>query len=110
MPINAVNVVISTQLGAQLIWGFSFVVGVPVHRKVFGSRDDDAFSNVKSLSMDRWTREDIDELVSLGGNRGMLGSGIPKMSLFLLMEMMTKLSWSITLETSIFWVNSGMMK
>nr|CAI6509080.1 AEL_HP1_G0018490.mRNA.1.CDS.1 [Saccharomyces cerevisiae] len=41
-----------------------------VHRKVFGSRDDDAFSNVKSLSMDRWTREDIDELVSLGGNKG----------------------------------------
>ncbi|CAI6499936.1 AIS_HP2_G0017510.mRNA.1.CDS.1 [Saccharomyces cerevisiae] len=41
-----------------------------VHRKVFGSRDDDAFSNVKSLSMDKWTREDIDELVSLGGNKG----------------------------------------
>ncbi|CAI4882244.1 CLL_collapsed_G0018130.mRNA.1.CDS.1 [Saccharomyces cerevisiae] len=41
-----------------------------VHRKVFGSRDDDAFSNVKSLSMDRWTREDIDGLVSLGGNKG----------------------------------------
>ncbi len=35
MPINAVNVVISTQLGAQLIWGFSFVVGVPLFIEKF---------------------------------------------------------------------------
>lgn len=40
-----------------------------VHRRVFGSRDDDAYSDVKSLTMDRWSTRDIDDLSSTGGNK-----------------------------------------
>lgn len=44
-----------------------------VHRKILGTNPDDEsgiFSNVKSLSMERWDGEEIDSVVSLGGNKG----------------------------------------
>lgn len=44
-----------------------------VHRKILGTNADDEsgiFSNVKSLSMERWTSEEVDSVISLGGNKG----------------------------------------
>lgn len=44
-----------------------------VHRKVLGMDPEDEsgiFSNVKSLTMERWDGEEIDSVVSLGGNKG----------------------------------------
>lgn len=40
-----------------------------VHRKVFSLRDDDAYSDVKSLSLDRWSERDLDDLSRSGGNK-----------------------------------------
>lgn len=41
-----------------------------VHRKILNTRNDAVFSEVKSLSMDRWSGRDIDTLTKLGGNKG----------------------------------------
>lgn len=41
-----------------------------VHRKILNSRDDSVFSDLKSLSMDKWTDSDLDYISSSGGNKG----------------------------------------
>lgn len=41
-----------------------------VHRKLLTTRSDEVFSNLKSLSLDRWSRHDIDDVLQLGGNKG----------------------------------------
>ncbi|QLQ79621.1 hypothetical protein HG537_0C02680 [Torulaspora globosa] len=40
-----------------------------VHRKILSLRDDDAYSDVKSLTIDRWSERDLDDLARSGGNR-----------------------------------------
>ncbi|CAH01817.1 Gts1p [Kluyveromyces lactis] len=40
-----------------------------VHRKVLGSREDGATSIVKSLSLDRWSKRDVQTVADLGGNK-----------------------------------------
>lgn len=40
-----------------------------VHRKILGGRDDGARSIVKSLTLDRWSKYDIDSVMSSGGNK-----------------------------------------
>ncbi|KAG0686071.1 hypothetical protein C6P41_001855 [Kluyveromyces marxianus] len=40
-----------------------------VHRKILGSRTDGATSIVKSLSLERWSKRDIQMVADLGGNR-----------------------------------------
>lgn len=40
-----------------------------VHRKILSLRDDDAYSDVKSLAIDRWSERDLDDLARSGGNR-----------------------------------------
>ncbi|CCD26121.2 Gts1p NDAI_0G03440 [Naumovozyma dairenensis CBS 421] len=41
-----------------------------VHRKILNNREDDVFSKIKSLSLDRWYDDDIDSFSKLGGNKG----------------------------------------
>ena len=41
-----------------------------VHRKLLTGRSDEVYSNLKSVSLDRWTRQDLEEVGRLGGNRG----------------------------------------
>lgn len=53
-----------------------------VHRRVFGSRDDDAYSDVKSLTMDRWSSRDIDDVSRSGGNKRNNEIWNPKKELF----------------------------
>lgn len=40
-----------------------------VHRKILSLRDDDAYSDVKSLATDRWSERDLDDLARSGGNK-----------------------------------------
>ncbi|SCV04142.1 LAME_0H16094g1_1 [Lachancea meyersii CBS 8951] len=40
-----------------------------VHRKLLGQRGDNCYSDVRSLTMDRWSSSDLDELASSGGNK-----------------------------------------
>ncbi|CUS22969.1 LAQU0S07e04324g1_1 [Lachancea quebecensis] len=40
-----------------------------VHRKILGHRDDDIYSDVRSLTMDRWSTSDLDDISESGGNR-----------------------------------------
>ncbi|KAH9202871.1 putative GTPase activating protein for Arf-domain-containing protein, partial [Zygosaccharomyces rouxii] len=40
-----------------------------VHRKLLGFRDEGVYSHVKSLSMDRWSSAEIDDLANSGGNK-----------------------------------------
>ncbi|KAG0667802.1 SPARC- modular calcium-binding protein 2 [Maudiozyma exigua] len=41
-----------------------------VHRKLLTNRSDEVYSNLKSVSLDRWTSKDLNELRRLGGNKG----------------------------------------
>ena len=49
-----------------------------VHRKILCNRDDAVFSDVKSLSMDKWTAGEVDEVIRLGGNKGNMHFWNPK--------------------------------
>lgn len=52
-----------------------------VHRKILGTDPDEEsgiFSNVKSLSMERWEAEDIVSVASSGGNKGNMRKWNPK--------------------------------
>ena len=41
-----------------------------VHRKLLNNRSDDVYSDLKSVSLDRWTSHDLNEVRRLGGNKG----------------------------------------
>lgn len=72
-----------------------------VHRKVFSLRDDDAYSDVKSLSLDRWSERDLDDLSRSGGNKHNNELWNPKEFPFRLMVTRTRVLLSNSLGQSI---------